>query len=121
MHIDHIQLAAPAGSEDRAREFFVGLLGMTEEEKPAALRDRGGCWFRTGDCSVHVGIDPNFSPQTKAHPAFRIDHCMGLAERLESAGHEVEWDERIPDVTRFYTTDPFGNRLEFMAEQAVSS
>lgn len=115
MRIDHIQLAAPAGAEDAARAFFVDLLGMEEEPKPPALRARGGCWFRSGDCSVHVGIDPSFAPQRKAHPAFMVDDLGGVAELLEAAGHVVAWDDRVPGTTRFYTEDPFGNRLEFVA------
>jgi hypothetical protein len=27
----------------------------------------------------------------------------------------VTWDEAIPGVRRFYASDPFGNRLEFIA------
>lgn len=114
MYIDHIQLAAPRGSEAEAREFFVGMLGMVEEPKPAALQARGGCWFRRGTCSVHIGIDPSFTPQKKAHPAFSVVDAEHLAERLETAGYEVRWDDAIPGVSRFYTVDPFGNRLEFI-------
>ena len=114
MRIDHVQLAIPAGGEPRAREFFVELLGMVESEKPAALRSRGGCWFRRGSCSIHIGVDPNFVPQKKAHPAFVVLGARELAERLERSGFEVSWDSEIPGVLRFYTHDPFGNRLEFI-------
>lgn len=115
MHIHHVQLAAPADSEELARAFFVGVLQMGEVPKPSALRSRGGCWFRSGSCSVHIGIDPSFMPQRKAHPAFSVPDINGLVERLEAAGHQVRWDETMPNVTRFYTDDPFGNRLEFIA------
>lgn len=118
MRIDHIQLAAPEDSEQAARAFFVGLLGMVEEPKPPSLQSRGGCWFRRGDCSVHVGIDPVFRPQKKAHPAFSVGDLRNLASRLESAGHSVEWDHRIPGTERFYTQDPFGNRIEFVGSEA---
>lgn len=114
MQIDHIQLAAPPGCEPRVREFFVDILGMVELEKPAALRSRGGCWFRRGECSVHIGVDPHFIPQEKAHPAFRVAAAAELADRLVEAGFEVEWDFNIPGVSRFYSRDPFGNRLEFI-------
>jgi len=87
---------------------------MVEEPKPASLQSRGGCWFRRGDCSVHVGIDLSFEPQKKAHPAFSVKDAAGLASRLEAAGHQVRWDDAIPGVERFYTEDPFGNRLEFI-------
>jgi len=114
--IDHIQVAIPEGEEARAREFFVDVLGMMEEKKPAKLALRGGCWFRLGACVVHVGIDPEFRPQKKGHPTFAVTDLDGLAERFESAGFDVRWDSELEGVSRFYVADPFGNRLEFLAD-----
>ena len=114
MKFDHIQLAMPQGGEEQARSFFVDTLGFQEEAKPAPLRDRGGCWFRDGGAIVHVGIDSDFSPQRKAHPAFLATDLEELAKRLEEEGFAVQWDEALPDRKRFYTSDPFGNRIEFM-------
>ena len=116
MILDHVQIAMPAGREQEARAFFADVLGMVEEEKPSRLRSRGGCWFRSGRCVVHLGVDPDFRPQRKAHPAFVVPDLRGLAHRLESMGFEVAWDSEIVGVERFYTTDPFGNRLEFIEE-----
>ncbi len=61
--LDHIQLAIPAGGEQRARAFWTGLPGLAEIDKPEALL----------------------------------------------------WDDNIADRKRFFTEDPFGNRLEFLA------
>ncbi len=36
--IDHIQLAAPKGSEEEARNFFIKVLGFKELEKPENLK-----------------------------------------------------------------------------------
>ena len=116
MKIDHVQLACPRGGEEQARAFFAEVLGMQEEEKPEPLRERGGCWFRSGEMIVHVGIDPAFVPQTKGHPAFLVEDLEGLAARLEAAETEVKWDEVLPDRRRFFTSDPFGNRIEFLQE-----
>jgi catechol 2,3-dioxygenase-like lactoylglutathione lyase family enzyme len=116
VRIDHVQLAMPRGGEPDARRFFVDLLGMTEEEKPEALRARGGCWFRSGPCVVHVGVDPEFSPQRKAHPAFVRADLPSLAERLNAAGYPVSWDDAPDGRVRFYSADPFGNRLEFLRD-----
>lgn len=117
MHLDHIQLAMPPGAEDRARAFFVDLLGMIEEPKPESLRPTGGCWFHLGSCSVHLGVEDDFRPQRKAHPAFAVSDVDGLAERLSRSGSEVSWDRRIPGVKRFFTSDPFGNRIEFVRDE----
>jgi catechol 2,3-dioxygenase-like lactoylglutathione lyase family enzyme len=115
--IDHCQLAAPAGCEPEARRFFGELLGLSELEKPAALAERGGVWFAAGAQQLHVGVDREFSPAVKAHPALRVrpGELETLAERLLAAGAEVLWDQDLPGADRFYTTDPWGNRLELIA------
>ena len=114
MKIDHVQLAMPRGGEKAARRFFGDLLGMDEEEKPEPLRSRGGCWFRGSECVIHVGVDPEFRPQKKAHPAFVVSDLGALEGRLEERGFSVRWDTALAGVERFYTEDPFGNRLEFI-------
>ena len=112
--IDHVQVAAPPGGEDRARAFYGRLLGLPELDKPAALRSRGGAWFAVGagGQQLHVGVDDPFAPARKAHPALRVDDVDALAARLEQAGVAVTWDDAIPGVRRFYAADPFGNRVE---------
>ena len=104
--LDHVQVAAPPGCEDAARHFYGELLGLTEIEKPPELAKRGGVWFE----HLHVGVEDPFTPARKAHPAFVVDDLDELAERLP----DVSWDEAIPGVRRFYSADPFGNRLEFL-------
>lgn len=115
--LDHVQLAAPPGCEDGARRFYGELLGLPEIEKPQALRGRGGAWFACGPQQLHVGVSDQFAPATKAHPALsvRSDALDAMADRLRAAGHEVRYDEAIPGTRRFYTDDPWGNRLEFVA------
>lgn len=114
--LDHIQLAMPPGGEGRAREFWGELLGMTEEGKPEPLASRGGCWFRSGEIIVHIGVEKEFMPQRKAHPAFCVRDLDALARKLADAGYAVTPDEALPNRRRFYTTDPFGNRIEFIDE-----
>ncbi|HEV2113701.1 MAG TPA: VOC family protein [Terriglobales bacterium] len=111
--IDHIQLAAPAGCEQH-RRFFGEILGMRELPKPQALRARGGVWFECGAQQLHVGVDENFAPNRKAHPALAIQNLAALRERLHTAGIEITEDESLPGTERFYANDPFGNRLEFL-------
>jgi catechol 2,3-dioxygenase-like lactoylglutathione lyase family enzyme len=115
--IDHVQLAAPAGCEAQARYFFGELLGWDEIAKPAALRERGGVWFRCGtEHQVHVGVQEPFTPALKAHPAFEVEDLQALRAHLEAHHVSVTNDDRRAqeDVSRFYAHDPFGNRLEFM-------
>jgi len=114
--IDHVQLAAPKGCEKQARDFFGGVLGWSELEKPEALRHRGGVWFRCGSHEVHIGVQPSFVPALKAHPAFAVQGLQQLKEKLRRCGVEVMDDElRLEEgYRRFFAADPFGNRLEFL-------
>jgi catechol 2,3-dioxygenase-like lactoylglutathione lyase family enzyme len=119
--LDHVQIAAPPGCEAAARWFFGRLLGLTEIEKPPALRPRGGVWFRVGRQELHVGVDPAFAPARKAHAALMVQ-TGALAEharRLAGAGIEPTWDTEGAGISRFYVDDPWGNRLE-LVERARS-
>jgi catechol 2,3-dioxygenase-like lactoylglutathione lyase family enzyme len=111
--IDHVQVAAPRGCEDKARAFYGGLLGLEELAKPEALRANGGCWFRAGAQQLHVGVEEPFAPARKAHPGLVVADLDALAARLGGEGIDVSWDESVPGTRRFHAADPFGNRLEF--------
>ena len=115
--LDHVQVAAPVGCEDEACGFYGELLGLPEIEKPEALRGRGGVWFTCGAQQLHVGVVNDFSPAKKAHPALRVNHAdlNAIAERLAAAGSTVQWDDAISGTRRFYTADPWGNRIELLA------
>lgn len=112
--LDHVQLAAPKGSEEVARQFFSGILGMTEILKPANLAVRGGVWFQAGAHQLHIGVQEDFTPATKAHPAFQVKSLELLRRHLIVKGIEMRDDEPLEGSIRFYVNDPFGNRLEFI-------
>jgi catechol 2,3-dioxygenase-like lactoylglutathione lyase family enzyme len=112
--IDHVQLAAPAGCEEDARTFFGEVCGLEEIPKPEALAARGGGWFRCGSQQLHIGVEEGFAPSRKAHPAFRLGSHAELRSLAERIG-EVRWDDELAGYERFYASDPFGNRLEFLA------
>jgi catechol 2,3-dioxygenase-like lactoylglutathione lyase family enzyme len=116
--LDHVQVAAPPSCEEDARRFYGGLLGLAELPKPTALAGRGGAWFALGSGQqLHVGVEQDFAPALKAHPALLVaaGALEAVAERLVEAGCEVRWDDALPGVARFYVSDPWGNRLELMA------
>lgn len=119
--IDHVQIAAPRGCEAEARRFFGQLLGLEEIEKPEELRSRGGCWFKLGAGQVHIGVEEDFQPALKAHPAFAIDGLDGLFAMLTAAGVRCAMDHALPGTRRFYADDPWGNRLEFAEVAPVKS
>ena len=110
--LDHIQLAMPKGGEDEARAFYRGVLGLREQPKPGNLAGRGGVWFGDGDLKVHLGVEADFRPARKAHPAFRVEDLAELRARCEAAGFVTVDDQPLPGYERFYVADPFGNRIE---------
>jgi catechol 2,3-dioxygenase-like lactoylglutathione lyase family enzyme len=112
--LHHVQLAIPPGGEDKSRSFWAGVLGMSELDKPPVLAARGGCWFRSGGLEVHLGVEKDFVPARKAHPGIVVSDLVSLAQRLTEGEAPVIWDDDFPGFDRFYSSDPFGNRLEFL-------
>jgi catechol 2,3-dioxygenase-like lactoylglutathione lyase family enzyme len=116
--LDHVQLAMPPGGEERAREFYQGVLGIPEIPKPADMALRGGCWFERGELKVHLGVEAEFRPARKAHPGFIVSDLPGLVARCRAAGFALTEDPSLPGHARVFVQDPFGNRIELMEPQA---
>ncbi|MSP14986.1 MAG: glyoxalase [Chloroflexi bacterium] len=112
--IDHVQIAMPPGAEERARAFYQDLLGLTEVPKPANLARRGGAWFRSGALMLHLGVEQDFRPARKAHPAFLVEGLAELIGRIHQAGYETLTDVPLEGYERVHVFDPFGNRIELM-------
>ncbi len=105
----------PPGEEAKARSFFGELLGMRELPKPPELTIRGGCWFASGPVQLHLGVEEDFRPARKAHPAFRCPDYVALLARLKRHGVQVVEVKDIPGVQRCHLHDPFGNRIELIS------
>lgn len=118
-HLHHVQLAMPPGGEAAARRFYDGVLGIPEVDMPPELASRGGAWFRAGDLEIHLGVEEDFTPASRAHPAILVDDLGAVAARLREAGHDVRDDDRLPGHRRFHTDDPFGNRIEFLTPRTA--
>ena len=115
LSIDHVQLAMPAGKEDKARAFFINILGFTEIPKPADLAKRGGAWFQSENVQLHIGVEPDFRPARKAHPAFLVDDLDSLISKAQSGGYEIDTSQPPLDgYKRAHVFDPFGNRIELL-------
>ncbi|POM26109.1 Glyoxalase-like domain protein [Actinomadura rubteroloni] len=119
--LHHVQLAIPAGSEDACRAFYVGVLGMTEIEKPPVLAARGGLWVRAETLEIHLGVEDDFRPARKAHPGVHVADLDGLARRLTEQSVPHEWDGDFPGHRRLYAFDAVGNRLEFLQRDVTAS
>ena len=112
--IHHVQLAMPAGGEERAVEFYERVLALRRVEKPSNLRGRGGCWFSGDGVELHLGVEEDFRPARKAHPALLVRGLEGLRTRLQGAGVRIVDGEPLEGHSRCYAFDPFGNRIELM-------
>lgn len=112
--LDHVQVAMPPGEEAAARAFYTGILGLEEIPKPDSLAARGGAWFRGGSMELHLGVEQDFRPARKAHPAFRVKNLPALEQHVIAAGLSPVPDAPIGGRSRFFLHDPFGNRLEFL-------
>ena len=114
LKIDHVQLAMPAGQEQKARDFYSGVLGIPEVPKPPELAKRGGAWFENELLKIHLGVEKTFHPALKAHPALIVEDLKSLAETLRAKEYIVVDDEPLEGYSRIYVSDPFGNRIELM-------
>jgi catechol 2,3-dioxygenase-like lactoylglutathione lyase family enzyme len=114
LKIDHVQLAMPAGQEQKARDFYAGVLGIPEVPKPPELAKRGGAWFENESLKIHLGVEKDFRPALKAHPALIVEDLESLTEILRTSGYPVVDDEPLEGYVRIYVSDPFGNRIELM-------
>lgn len=116
--LDHVQLAMPAGQEAAAEAFYAGMLGFEMLPKPEPLASRGGRWFSCGPVQIHLGVEADFRPARKAHPALVVAGLDELVGILSTAGSGVRWDTELPGVRRCFVDDPFGNRIELIEGQA---
>lgn len=115
LSIDHVQIAMPTGGEEKARSFYIKVLGFTEIPKPPELAERGGAWFESESAQLHLGIEKDFRPARKAHPAFIVDDLDGLITKAHIAGYETDTSQPPLDgYKRAHIHDPFGNRIEIM-------
>ena len=115
LSIDHVQIAMPTGGEESARAFYMDVLGFNEIPKPAELAKRDGVWFQSENVQLHLGIEPNFQPARKAHPAFIVDDLNSFIAKVESAGFRTDTSQPPLDgFKRAHVFDPFENRIELM-------
>ena len=119
LRLDHVQIAIPVASEDRARAFYSGILGFTEIEKPPQMAERKSIWFVAGPVNLHLGIEPDFHPAKRAHPAFVVEGLDTILVACEHAGLTAKPDTPFNGFRRVHVFDPFGNRLELMERAAA--
>jgi catechol 2,3-dioxygenase-like lactoylglutathione lyase family enzyme len=116
--LDHIQICIPTGKVDEARQFYTGIIGLTEIPKPAALVPNGGLWYQLTDIQLHIGTENEIN-KSKRHPAFEVTDIRSARAYLESNGVKIKEDIQIPGQVRFSFFDPFGNRIKLLQKTKV--
>ena len=111
--LDHVQICIPEGKENEARDFYTGIIGLTEIPKPKALMQNGGLWYQVADIQLHIGTEKDLN-KSKRHPAFEVEDLKEARKHLEQSGLQIKEEVRIPGQDRFSFTDPFGNRIELL-------
>ena len=115
VRLNHVQITVPKAAEEQARQFYCGVLGLQEIEKPESLKGRGGFWVQVGMMQLHVSIEEGVDRSTtKAHVAYEVDDLPAWQEKLTATGVKMAESVPIPGYDRFEARDPFGNRIEFL-------
>jgi len=112
--IDHVQLAMPEEQEAKAVSFYVDMLGLKRVPKPAGTSS-GGAWFENETVKLHLGVEKDFRPARKAHPALIVEDLNSLVTLLRQHGYAVTSAEKLSDLERVHVHDPFGNRIELIS------
>jgi catechol 2,3-dioxygenase-like lactoylglutathione lyase family enzyme len=119
--LNHVQICVPFGAEERAREFYGGLLGLEELEKPEVLKKNGGLWYKIADIQLHVGVEDMGEAASKRHPAFEVENLGEVRAYFERSGVRVKDEPTVPGFDRLSFYDPFGNRIELLERTDAQS
>jgi catechol 2,3-dioxygenase-like lactoylglutathione lyase family enzyme len=112
--LHHVQIAIPPEKETIARQFYSDLLGLVEVPVPGNVAHLGALWFERSTFRVHLGIEADFRPAKKAHPAFLVERLDLLIQRLQRAGVSIVAAPPMAGYNRCHVFDPFGNRIELL-------
>ena len=103
---------------EKAREFYGGLLGLPEIERPDLPFP--GAWYRLGGTEIHlivpsadadVGSPPGGLNPMAYHSAFAIEDYEAVRGQLKARGLQLL---ESPRMKQLWVRDPDGNVLEFI-------
>jgi catechol 2,3-dioxygenase-like lactoylglutathione lyase family enzyme len=112
--LQHVAVPRPPGSDETARHFYGGLLGLDEIAAPPALHPLDVLWYRLDHAGeLHLFVEePTGQDRSGHHFCLAVEDVEAVRERLETAGIIVVGDVPIPDRPRYFVRDPFGNLIE---------
>ena len=99
----------------RRRPSTRGFSGWSACPSPSPRRRAVAAGSATGRWQLHLGVEEDFRPARKAHPALVVRDLPALEAVLRGAGVEVRPNPDAPPGAGAYVDDPFGNRIELIA------
>jgi catechol 2,3-dioxygenase-like lactoylglutathione lyase family enzyme len=113
--VNHVQVNVPHADLERAREFYVGFMGMREIPRPGMFKSKG-IWMHAGQFEMHIGVEEGVDRKlTRAHVAYEVNDLNAWRTKVGDAGCEMHSQPLIPGYDRFQFRDPFGNNIELIA------
>jgi catechol 2,3-dioxygenase-like lactoylglutathione lyase family enzyme len=114
--INHVQICIPIGEEEKGREFYCGILGLKEIERPKSIRNIAGFWLEIADIHLHIGTE-KIQGKSNRHPAFEVKNIEKVKEYLIHKGVKVKEEQKIPGIYRFSFYDYWDNRIELIQKE----
>ena len=111
--VNHVQVNVPSADLQRARDFYIGFLGMQEIGRPNTFKSKG-IWMHAGEFEMHIGLEDNVDRSTRAHVAYEVSDLAGWRRKIGDAGYAVKEQPLIPGYDRCQFRDPFGNNIELI-------
>jgi catechol 2,3-dioxygenase-like lactoylglutathione lyase family enzyme len=117
LKLQHASVPMPTGGNDKGRHFYGETLGLTEITPPDVLGTERFVWFAIGDSGdeIHLYTDNRGPNSPGQHVCIQVDDPQAVRETLDANGYETADTDAIPNRPRFFTIDPFGNRIEISA------
>jgi len=110
---DHIHICVPPEQLEEAKQFYTGILGLEQIERPDRIFGNAGYWFSIGDIQLHIGVEPALARSIR-HTAFEVADIAAARACLVKNNVEIVEEPILPGRTRFAFIDPFGNRMELL-------
>jgi glucose-1-phosphate thymidylyltransferase len=113
--IHHVQITVPEASIPAAKEFYCGLLGLPQVERPSEFGDAPVFWVRVGNRNLHINVDQIADrSSSNAHLAYEVADVHAWETYLSNHGIAIEHPIPFAGHARFQIRDPFGNMVEFI-------
>ena len=100
VHLQHVSIPRPPGSEDLTRAFYGDLLGFPEIPAPNSIQAAEVIWFKLGeDAELHCFREEPLGDASNRHFCLVVDDVAGIRQKLNAAGYQPYDVEVIPGTT----------------------